>query len=198
MNNTNYIQKYEMSISTLVISVIVLSIIISISIPNGYAAPRDPRYGVNSSCDTVYDKKEKKYNETCCWREMVPGQILGNTYCQTCEKYTNNCGDKVLQRHLAEQTKPMDPLVNNDIVTENPTPLHPSSPTSDSGVIVREPLQQLESNNNDNGVDDPFSGDSQSKSDDDGDTDTQQKSDVSDKSDEFSNSGLNSKDNRAV
>ena len=189
-------QNYSKSISTLVVSIIVLSVIISISIPNGYSAPQDPRYKVNSDCNTVYDKKEKIYKETCCWREKVPGKILANTYCQTCEQYTNNCGDKVLQNRLAEQTKPLDPLINNDIVTENPTTLEPSSPTSSSGMIVTEPLQQMETNDDSNKVDGGLSEDSQSNSDDVSDTDTQQESDVSENSEEFTNS--NSKDTGAV
>ncbi len=195
MNNFINLQNYSKSISTLVVSIIVLSVIISISIPNGYSAPQDPRYKVNSSCDTVYDKKEKKYKETCCWREMVPGKILANTYCQTCEKFTSNCEDKVLQSRLAEQTKPMNPLVNNDIETENTSPLQPSSPTSNSGVIVREPLQQFETNANSNQADESLSGNSQSNSNDIGDTHTQQESDVSVNSEEFSNSNSNSNSN---
>jgi hypothetical protein len=40
---------------------------------------------------------------TCCWREKVPGQILGGKYCQTCtysgsgETQTVTCTDKELQ-----------------------------------------------------------------------------------------------------
>ena len=194
MNNFINLQNYSKSISTLVVSIIVLSVIISISIPNGYSAPQDPRYKVNSDCNTVYDKKEKIYKETCCWREKVPGKILANTYCQTCEQYTNNCGDKVLQSRLAEQTKPMNPLVNNDIGTENTSPLQPSSPTFDTGVIVREPLQQFETNDNSNQADESLSGNSQSNSNEVGDTHTQQESDVSDISKEFTNSNSNSND----
>ena len=123
LNNFKNLQNYSKSISAVVVSAMILSIIISISIPNGYAAPKDPRNDENAKCSTVYDKKEKKNKETCCWREMVPGKILANTYCQTCEKFTSNCEDKVLQSRLAEQTKPMNPLVNNDIETENTSPL---------------------------------------------------------------------------
>ena len=196
LNNFKNLQNYSKSISAVVVSAMILSIIISISIPNGYAAPKEPRNDENAKCSTVYDKKEKKNKETCCWREMVPGKILGNTYCQTCDSYSNNCGDKVLQNRLAEQTKPLDPLINNDIVTENPTTLEPSSPTSSSGMIVTEPLQQMETNDDSNKVDGGLSEDSQSNSDDVSDTDTQQESDVSENSEEFTNS--NSKDTGAV
>ena len=128
----------------------------------------------------------------------MPGQILGNTYCQSCEKGTNNCGDKILQRHLTEQTKPMNPLVNNDLETENTSPLQPSSPTSDSGVIV-EPLQQFETNDDDgNKAAGSLSGNSQSNSNDVGGTRTEQESDVSDNSEEFSNSNSNSNDKGTI
>jgi len=187
------LQNYSKSVFTLVISVIVFSIIISISISNVYAAPKDPRYKIDSDCHTVYDKKQKKYMETCCWRERVPGQILANNYCQTCEEGTNNCGDKVLQMPLLEQNKPTNPLLNNDIVTENPPPLQPSSPTSDKGANVREPLQQHETNDNGNKVDESLSGNSQSKSDDVGDTNTQRERQASDNSEEFTNSNSNDK-----
>jgi hypothetical protein len=134
--------------------------------------------------------------ETCCWRERVPGQILANNYCQTCEEGTNNCGDKVFQMPLLEQNKPTNPLINNDIVTENP--LQPSSPTVNTGANVREPLQQHATNDNGNEVDESLSGDSQSKFDDVGDTNTHRERQASDNSEEFINSNSNSNNHGVV
>lgn len=198
LNNFKNLQNYSKSVSIMIVSIMVFSLIISIFIPNVHAAPKDPRYKIDSDCDTVYDKKQKKYMETCCWRERVPGQLLANTYCQTCEEYTNNCGDKVLQMPHIEQNKPTKPLLNNDIVTENPPQLQPSSPTSDKGVIVREPLQPQETNDNGNEVAESLSRDSQSNSDGVGDTLREQKSDASVNSEELTKSNSNLNDNEVV
>jgi hypothetical protein len=58
---------------------------------NVYAVPPDKRWGNN--CSTDFKTGEK----TCCWRERVPGQLLGKTYCQTCDIEGKNCKEKVLQ-----------------------------------------------------------------------------------------------------
>lgn len=59
-----------------------------------FAVPPDDRFGgKDSNCTTDYSKDTK----TCCWRERVPGQILGKTYCQTCDSDGKICKEKVLQ-----------------------------------------------------------------------------------------------------
>lgn len=50
---------------------------------------------------------------TCCWRERVPGQILGERYCQTCtyseDASTTDCGPKVKQMGISDDVNPMVP-----------------------------------------------------------------------------------------
>ncbi|HKR73017.1 MAG TPA: hypothetical protein VJR94_02780 [Candidatus Nitrosocosmicus sp.] len=65
---------------------IVLSTVYTTSISNVYAAPKNPNWD-NSKCNRVLDGVE------CCWREKVPGQILGKEVCQTCDGDGKNCGD---------------------------------------------------------------------------------------------------------
>jgi hypothetical protein len=63
------------------------------------AAPRAPEYDRSGDCPAKTDKNNKIISITCCWREPVPGQILGKTYCQTCDAKFENCGDKVAQSY---------------------------------------------------------------------------------------------------
>ena len=59
-----------------------------------FAVPADKKWGTYSSACTTDSKTGQK---TCCWREPVPGQILGKTYCQTCDSKGKVCKEKVLQ-----------------------------------------------------------------------------------------------------
>lgn len=52
----------------------------SASIPDACAAIRDTNYD-SGSCT---GDKTSKAGKTCCWREKVPGELLGKTMCQTC------------------------------------------------------------------------------------------------------------------
>lgn len=181
MNNFRNLQNYSKSISTLAVYAVVISMFVSITTSNVYAAPKDPRYDSAQDCTKFKDKKSGIDGYKCCWREPIPGSILGQTYCQTCEGYpSTKCGDKERSMALAEQSEPLNPTEDNDIVAENPTTGQQSSPTSNPGVIVNEPLQQLESNNNgENEGDGAFSENTQSNSENTDNSFTPQESDGS-------------------
>src|SRR5687767_1902034 len=49
------------------------------SIPDACAA--DSRYYTSADCTS-----HKDGSRTCCWREPIPGSILGQTVCQTCKQ----------------------------------------------------------------------------------------------------------------
>ena len=78
------------------------------STPDACAVPPDPRYG--NTCTTNPDGSEK----TCCWREKIPGQILGKEYCQTCKRASNtqewtDCKPKAAQLTTPSPTGPLTP-----------------------------------------------------------------------------------------
>lgn len=91
-----------------------------------FAVPADKRWGTSSSnCST----DEKTGQRTCCWREPVPGQILGKTYCQTCDRDGKVCKEKVLQFIVP-------PLSEESVLPEYGVLEQPSS-TSDSSVFPK-------------------------------------------------------------
>ena len=57
--------------------------------------------GFKDSKDCTMSPGGASSNMTCCWREKVPGSIIGQTYCQTCYYGPNglltSCDDKELQ-----------------------------------------------------------------------------------------------------
>jgi hypothetical protein len=63
------------------------------STPDACAVPPDNRW-FSGNCSGT------KTKQTCCWREPIPGSILGQKYCQTCEQDPRdgiegwNCGPK--------------------------------------------------------------------------------------------------------
>jgi hypothetical protein len=72
----------------------------SSSILDACAAIPDDRFGTSSYCSGGVKSREGK---TCCWREQVPGKLLGDTYCQTCYEKTDSKGNSYLQ--CTEKTK---------------------------------------------------------------------------------------------
>jgi hypothetical protein len=82
-----------------VISVLAVTLIYSSFTPFiVFAEPPDTRWISSRDCKTVGSGAQAAVK--CCWREKVPGQILGKEYCQTCTIRTGqqaSCGPKVAQ-----------------------------------------------------------------------------------------------------
>ncbi|HZA68063.1 MAG TPA: hypothetical protein VE548_00055 [Nitrososphaeraceae archaeon] len=65
---------------------------------------------------------------TCCWREKIPGSILGEKYCQTCYYGPNglltSCDDKELQYVKTpgkDQLNNLPSLQGDDNVLQEPS-----------------------------------------------------------------------------
>jgi len=114
------------------------------------AVPRDPGFERSQDCTQKRDKNDKIISITCCWREPVPGQFLGKTYCQTCDANSANCGDKVAQSGTSGKLPDTVFQPNNEVVKENPlTQQHPLKSDNDPLIkdeITGEPLQFSTSN----------------------------------------------------
>jgi hypothetical protein len=95
------------------------------STPDACAAPPDSRWESGNCTDDEVTYTGVAIKKTCCWREKIPGSILGETYCQQCTRNlmtgTWDCQQKELQ--FLEQ--PPTP----------PTPVGPFAPPLSAGVL---------------------------------------------------------------
>lgn len=153
-----YMFKITQNYSKITITFLILTIYgilyLSSSVSSVDAAPRDPRWGTpNVTCDDEYDYETDTYVKTCCWREPIPGQILGQEYCQTCTSDGKNCGDKEKKMDPIKTPQSARPPTNNDQVLENPETEqqpNPNSPITDQRVPPGNVgvLEQLEDSSN--------------------------------------------------
>ena len=69
------------------------------SASNVFAMPMQQGFKDSANCTTSAPTSTSSM--TCCWREKIPGSILGERYCQTCYYGPNglltSCDDKELQ-----------------------------------------------------------------------------------------------------
>lgn len=69
------------------------------SASNIFAAPMQEGFKNSGNCSISLPTSTSSM--TCCWREKIPGSILGEKYCQTCYYGPNglltSCDDKELQ-----------------------------------------------------------------------------------------------------
>jgi hypothetical protein len=91
-----------------------------------YVFAENPDPGYPSSGDCSWSGPNDKY-QTCCWREKVPGKILGEQYCQKCawvegQGYVD-CSQKELQ--MLEQPPTTSPS----------SPKGSAAPIQDGGVL---------------------------------------------------------------
>jgi hypothetical protein len=91
------------------------------------AAIRNPKFDSGSaSCSGDRWGKDGK---TCCWREQVPGQILADTYCQTCKNYKDANG--ITYEKCSDPVKQAIRL-----------PSHESGPLGQGGVLEQQPTDK--------------------------------------------------------
>jgi hypothetical protein len=97
------------------------------STPDACAVPPDSGYRGSYSCSAV----KADMTKTCCWRERVPGQILGVEYCQTCkvdsEHTPTDCEQKELQHPGFPEPTPQVPQLFPDggVLEQPPTTTPP-------------------------------------------------------------------------
>jgi hypothetical protein len=131
-----------------VISVLVAALIYSPSAFFAFAAPPDSRYFTSQGCDSQGPTtKDGGRRITCCWREKVPGQILGKEYCQTCTQKDGkvyDCTSKEPQAFEQPPTSsPFDPTAPlQGGVLEQPATSSPFDPTAPPQGGVSEQQEQ--------------------------------------------------------
>jgi hypothetical protein len=157
MDNANNTQNYRKTILTLIAMTIGGVVIFSSSTANIDAATKDPRYDTSGDCETYFDEKNKESMKTCCWREKVPGQILGQTYCQTCQSNGTNCGDKELQMDLVKVPESSRPS-NDDQLAEDQQVNQPSIRSDESIDLDDGKLKQDSQQDTSNTVENSNSG----------------------------------------
>ncbi|MDR4492417.1 MAG: hypothetical protein R2685_16230 [Candidatus Nitrosocosmicus sp.] len=106
-----------------------------------YAEPPASGYYM-STCDTsnMPESNDGGVRVTCCWREHIPGQILGKEYCQTCTQKDGKVYDCTAKQPQAlgqqpTSSQPLPPTVGENILQH------------DSGVLEQMPGQGIPSMN---------------------------------------------------
>jgi hypothetical protein len=132
-------QNYMKITITFLILTIFSILYLSSSVSSTDAAPKDLRWGAeNSNCEDEYDYETDTVVETCCWRESIPGKILGQEYCQTCDKLGKNCGDKEKKMDPTKTPESTRPPTNNEPVLENPETEQQPSIRSDEVIVLED------------------------------------------------------------
>ena len=96
------------------------------SVSNIFAAPIQQGFKDSANCTTSAPTSTSSM--TCCWREKIPGFILGERYCQTCYYGPNglltSCDDKELQyvkTPSKDQSNTLPPLQGGGNVLQEPS-----------------------------------------------------------------------------
>jgi hypothetical protein len=96
------------------------------SVSNIFAAPMQQGFKDSANCTT--SSPSSTSSMTCCWREKIPGSILGEKYCQTCYYGPNglltSCDDKELQyikTPSKDQSNTLPPLQGGGNVLQEPS-----------------------------------------------------------------------------
>jgi len=96
------------------------------SVSNIFAAPIQQGFKDSANCTTSAPTSTSSM--TCCWRENIPGSILGERYCQTCYYGPNglltSCDDKELQyvkTPSKDQSNTLPPLQEGGNVLQEPS-----------------------------------------------------------------------------
>ena len=131
---------HSKSVIFVVISVLVVILVYSSFTPFIVLA-EPPASGWGSSKDCGLDKATGEVE--CCWREKIPGQILGVEYCQTCKRTANgwNCTPK--EKQSVTPTTDEDIVPGDTGVLEQPptsTPFDPGAPLQ-GGVLEQQEQQ---------------------------------------------------------
>ena len=87
-------------IMSAVVTLLLVAFLFSLqSVSNIFAVPMQQGFKDSANCTTSAPTSTSSM--TCCWREKIPGSILGERYCQTCYYGPNglitSCDDKELQ-----------------------------------------------------------------------------------------------------
>lgn len=137
------------SLIFVVISVLVVGLVYSsFSSYVVVAEPMDPRFDGGGNC-TDSELRDGALERTCCWREPIPGSILGKKYCQTCTlktDRTSDCKPKEPQSATPEMpTFETKPLPSGDVPTLEPSePVLPQIDPQGAPPIMEQqpPLEQ--------------------------------------------------------
>jgi hypothetical protein len=113
--------------SNILITVILIISTISFVFDASMVFAEKPDPGYPGSVDCSWSGPNDKY-QTCCWREKIPGKILGEQYCQKCAWVEGQGYVDCTQKELQMLEQPPNP---------SPTslPSSPSAPIQDDSVL---------------------------------------------------------------
>lgn len=85
MDNVKNEQEFKRIKIIIIFLTVGLTMVLTPAISNVNSLPPDSRWGGQMDVNCTGESKGDRWFVTCCWREPVPGKILGQTYCQKCE-----------------------------------------------------------------------------------------------------------------
>lgn len=138
-------QNYRKTM-TFVVLTLVLAVALTPSVSFVNAVPPDDRWGGgNSTCEAEF--KGDRYFLNCCWREPIPGSILGKAYCQKCEN--TGTSDKPVWSCEPKQPQAFESTIERDEaipprdgeVLDETQPINPTF-NSNKGSIINENLAE--------------------------------------------------------
>jgi hypothetical protein len=114
-------------IMSAVVTLLLVAFLFSLqSVSNIFAVPMQQGFKDSANCTTSAPTSTSSM--TCCWREKIPGSILGERYCQTCFYGPNglitSCDDKELQyvkTPSKDQSNTLPPLQGGGNVLQEPS-----------------------------------------------------------------------------
>jgi hypothetical protein len=123
---------------SIVISTLLVASIYSLSSAFDVFALDADESWANGGCGLMDPDTGKK---TCCWREKIPGQILGIKYCQTCDSAGKNCDPKKKQITLPPTTADESVFSGEGVLEQLPTPPRGNDVNTplDGGILEQQP-----------------------------------------------------------
>ena len=127
-----------------------LALVLLVPLTNAYGAPPDNRWGGKMGVNCTGESKGDRWFVTCCWREPIPGQILGQSYCQKCESTGSDNNPKWVCEPKKPQALVLTPERDESVFPKNGEAIEETeqtdSPFADKGQITGESLsgQELE------------------------------------------------------
>ena len=115
------VKRFMTAVGTLLLVAFIFSLP---SASNVFAVPMQQGFKDSANCTTSAPTSTSSM--TCCWREKIPGSILGERYCQTCYYGPNGlltgCDDKELQFIKSkDQSNTLSPFQGGGNVLQEPS-----------------------------------------------------------------------------
>ena len=112
---------------TLMITAIIAILMTGLAFSSSYVFAEKPDSQYPNSGNCTFSGPSSDESQTCCWREKIPGKILGERYCQSCKWVEGQGWVDCTQKELQMLDLPPNPPPSS--------PSGPSAPIQNDGVL---------------------------------------------------------------